>query len=220
MFQAVRNLRNQNHVGAAGDAGGERDVPGVAAHHLQHHDAAVAGGGGRQVVERGGGRLHRGLEADGDFGEAEIVVDGLGDRHQRDAALPRQVVQDAQAAVAADADQGFEPELAVAVDDLVGAVDQMAVGGGEGEGIALVGGAQDGAALAQHVGAQHLRPQLHRIHRPGQQAGGAVADAHHRPAQRPGPAIDRANHRIEAGAIAAAGQDADPLACRHAVISC
>src|SRR5688572_32740824 len=38
LFQIERDLRHQDHVGAAGDPAVQRDPPGVAAHHLDHDD--------------------------------------------------------------------------------------------------------------------------------------------------------------------------------------
>ena len=55
MLEPPAHLGDQHDVGAAGDAGGDGDVAGVAAHHLQHHDPLVAGAGRLQAVERLGG---------------------------------------------------------------------------------------------------------------------------------------------------------------------
>ncbi|NJO35970.1 MAG: alpha/beta hydrolase [Rhodospirillales bacterium] len=110
-------------------------------------------GGRFQVIEGVGRRLDRRLETDRQLGEAEVVVDGLGDADQLDATAGGKFAQDLQAAVAADADERIELQLAIALDHLVCAVDEAAVGHREGEGIALVGGAEDGAAEPQHVAA-------------------------------------------------------------------
>ena len=48
----VRDLGQQDHVGAAGDAGVERDPARVAAHHLDAHHAVVARGRRVEAVER------------------------------------------------------------------------------------------------------------------------------------------------------------------------
>src|SRR5690606_9185864 len=76
-------------------------------------------------------------------------VDRLGDADQLDAALAGEPAQDLEAAVPTDADEGVEAEAAIAADDFVRAVLERAVGHREGEGVALVGGAEDGAAAAQ-----------------------------------------------------------------------
>ena len=41
LLEVEGNLGHQDHVGAAGDAGVQRDPAGVAAHHLDHHDPLV-----------------------------------------------------------------------------------------------------------------------------------------------------------------------------------
>ncbi len=65
-------------MSASGNAGFERDPAGVAPHDFDHHDAVVRFGGGVDLVHRVGGGVDRGIEAEGDFGGGEIVVDGLG----------------------------------------------------------------------------------------------------------------------------------------------
>src|SRR5262249_54691416 len=87
-----------------------------------------------------------------------------------------------------------------------------------GEGIALIGGAEDGAAEPQHVAARGPPVKLDGLDRPRQQAGRAVADADHGPAERGRAAHDGADDRIEAGAIAAAGEDADALDACHGLL--
>jgi len=61
--QPPGDLRDEDHVGTAGDARGDRDMTGVPAHDLQHHDAAMARRRGLQTVERLCGGLHRGRRA-------------------------------------------------------------------------------------------------------------------------------------------------------------
>ena len=58
-----RNLGQQNHVGAAGDARVQRQMAGVAAHDLDHHDAVVARGREAQLHQRLGHRVDRRIEA-------------------------------------------------------------------------------------------------------------------------------------------------------------
>src|SRR3546814_5439198 len=90
------------------------DVAGVAAHHLQHHDPRVAGRRRLELVERLGRHLHCRCVAERDLGMAKVVVDGLGDGDEVDAALLGQTAQDGLAAVAADADKGIELQPPVA----------------------------------------------------------------------------------------------------------
>ena len=75
-------LRQQDHVGATGEAGVQRDPAGVPAHHLDHQRAVVRLGGGVQPVDRLHRDVDRGVEAEGVVGRAEVVVDRL--RHADD----------------------------------------------------------------------------------------------------------------------------------------
>ena len=71
-------------VGAAGEAGPHGDVARVAAHHLDDHHTVVRLGGGVQPVDRVAGDLHGGVEAEGELGRADVVVDRLGHADARD----------------------------------------------------------------------------------------------------------------------------------------
>src|SRR5205823_4086942 len=131
----------------------------------------------------------------------------LRDADEVDPALLREAPQDIEAAVAADPDQRLDAEFAQAVDDLAGAVAPAAVRHREGERVAAVGGAENGTAEAQHVDAGPVEAERLGLDRAAQQPHRAVADA----VDAPAIALDRAghdgaDHRIEAGAIAAAGQ--------------
>src|SRR6478752_6555486 len=57
----------------------QRDPSGMPAHHLDNQDPVVALGGGMEAVDRLGGDVQRGVEAEGHVGGAEIVVDRLRD---------------------------------------------------------------------------------------------------------------------------------------------
>ena len=92
--QIERNLRNQDDVGAAGDAGIEGNPARVAAHDLDDHDAVVRFGGRVQPVDGVGREADRGVEAERVRRFDDVVVDGLGDADERDAAL-RELVGDA-----------------------------------------------------------------------------------------------------------------------------
>ena len=123
-----------------------------------------------------------------------------------------QAAQDVEAAVAADADQPVELEPAQAFDHLAGTILHAAVLHREGEGIAAVGAAEESAALARQRGVEPSGIERHGLDGPLQKPERAVADADRRPAvavmgaQRHG-----ADRGVQAGAIAAAGQDADSL---------
>ena len=76
-FYRERNFRDQDHVGAAGDSGMQRDPAGVAAHHFDDHHAAMRFARGVQAVDGVGGHMQRRIETERDFGSGEIVVDRL-----------------------------------------------------------------------------------------------------------------------------------------------
>ena len=84
LVDVVRNLRNQDDVGGAGEAAVQRDEPGVAAHHLHHDHAVVALGGGVQLVDRLDRRIDRRVEPERGDRAADVVVDRL--RHADDRA--------------------------------------------------------------------------------------------------------------------------------------
>ena len=79
----------------------------VAAHHLDDDHAVVRLGRGVQAVDRVGGDLHRGLEAEREVGAREVVVDRLRDADDVDP-LVDQPARDAQRVLAADRDQRVE----------------------------------------------------------------------------------------------------------------
>src|SRR6185437_4642139 len=212
-LHGVGDFRDQDHVGAAGDPGGERDVPGIAAHHLEHHDAVMARGGRLQAVEGFGCNRDRGVKADRVLGRADIVVDRLGNADEVDAALLGEPAQDGEAAIAADADERIEAELAHAGDDLFRAVAHAAIGHREGEGIAFVGGAEDRAAEAQDVDVRDAEAELLVVNGPAHQSHRAVMNAEDAPAIALHRARhDRADRRVEARAVAAARQNTNGFA--------
>jgi len=107
LIEVERPLGDQDHVGAAGNAGVQRDPAGVAAHHLDDEDAVMALRGGVQAIDRLGRDLQRRVEAERDIGAAEVVVDCLRHPENRDAVLV-QPVRGAESVLAADRDQSDE----------------------------------------------------------------------------------------------------------------
>ena len=78
-----------------------------------------------------------------------------------------------------------------------------------GERVAAVGGAEQGAAEVQDAG-DAVGGQLDRVDRPREQAVGRLADAEDLPAVAVHRALDHgADHGVQAGAVAAAGQQTD-----------
>ncbi len=80
----------------------------------------------------------------------------------------------------------------------------------------MVGGPQDRSGHARHRGIGAAWIERRGIDRPAQQAMRALVDAEHFPPVALHRAHDdRADHGVEAGAIAAAGQYANPLCRTH-----
>ena len=152
-----------------------------------------------EAVDRVGGDLNGGVEAEGHLGAAEVVVDGLGHADHGKAVLAVKAVGDAERVLAADGDQAVDVEALERRADGVDAVVALERVGPRG--------AEDRAAAGQDpardVVGQRLAVAVQR-------AAPAVAEAEDLVAvvQR-GLAHDRADDRVEAGAVAATGEDAD-----------
>ena len=185
------------------------DPAGVAAHHLEHHDPLVTGGGGVQPVEGVGGAGHGRIEAEGEGGAAEVVVDRLGHAHDRHAVLV-ELLGDGERAVAADADQPPDAELPQRVGRLgeqIGIDAHPLTHADEGGEPALVGGAEDRAALEEDAGGvlrreRHVGDGLDEPLIAAEEAEAVVAE----PVGGLGGGPDDG---VESGAVAAAGEDAD-----------
>ena len=110
LLDVERPLGDQDHVAAAGEARVERDPAGVAAHHLDHHHPVVRLGGGVEAVDRLGRDLEGGVEAEGDVGGGEVVVDRLRHAEHGHAVLAVEAGGGAERVLAADRDQAVEVE--------------------------------------------------------------------------------------------------------------
>src|SRR5207245_8623139 len=123
-----------------------------------------------------------------------------------------QPAQGAEAAGAAEPEERVETKLAIARYELRRTIAQAAIRHREGERVALVGGAEDGAGHAQDVGGDDAHAELLELDRAAHQPHRALADAEDAPAiALDGAADDGADSGVEPGAIATAGQDADRL---------
>ena len=193
-----RDLGDEDHVRAARDAGVEGDPAGVAAHHLDDQRALVALGRGVEAVDRAHRDVDGGVEAEGVVGGAQVVVDRL--RHADDVeALLVEPRRDAQRVLAADRDQAVD---AIALERLAHALDAALL-------LDRVGPrrAEDRSAARQdpaHVGdLERPRDALERPPPPvavADELVAVLADA---------LADDRADDRVEAGTVAAAGEDSE-----------
>ena len=86
-IQLRLEFRNDDHVGAARQATDHRHPSGVPSHHLHHHDAVMGRRCGVQPVESLDHDSDRGIEADAELSDREIVVDRLRHAHHRVAAV-------------------------------------------------------------------------------------------------------------------------------------
>ena len=203
------DLREEDDVGPAAQARVEGDPAGVAAHHLQHHHPVVAGRGGVQPVKGLGGHGQGGVEAEGAVAAPEVVVDRLGHPDRPDP-VAGQLAGDPLAALAADHDQGVDPEpLGVGGQLLVGGrvADPLAVDL-HGREVPLVGGAEDGPAPVQQPADRRA------VEGPGAGAADqplvALLDAEHGPAVVDlGRPDHRADDRVQPWCVATAGEHPD-----------
>ena len=203
----VGALGDEDDVCAARNAGVEGQPAGLVAHDLNAHHAAVAACRGVDAVDDVGGDVHSGVEAEGDVGAVDVVVDGLGQADDVQALLCQQIGR-LVGAVAAQAEQAVQPGFLVGLfhgGHLVHVV--VFHHPHHLEGGAL--GAQNGAAQRQDAPEVVL---LHLLVVPGDEAVVPVQDAHdlhvvaHAGVQGFCHAADGS---VQARAVAAGGQDAD-----------
>ena len=193
-------LGDEDHVGAAGEPGVERDPAGVAAHHLDDHHPVVALGRGVEPVDGLGGDLHGGVEPEGHVGAAEVVVDRLRHADHRQAVVAVQPGRGAQRVLAADRDQPVEVERCAC---------SPRIRSGPPSCVKRVGprGAQDRAAAREDAAGRLDRQLLVGVL---ERAAPAVAEADDRvPVRVDALAHDRPDDRVEAGAVAASGEHSD-----------
>ena len=205
-LDVVGDLGDENHVGAAGHAGAEREPAGLVAHDLGHDDAVVAVRGGMEPVDCLGRDVQRGVEADGRVGVRDVVVDRL---RQGDDVEP--LLDQAQRvlvrAAAADADEGVELVALVGGDDLRAEVPDAV------RRLGAVGFEPAGAEERAAVGEDARKGAL--LERDGtvvDEALEAIAKADHFPAVGADRGLAHGTDRgVEPGAVAAGGEDADSL---------
>ena len=199
LLHVIGLLRDQRHMRTGGQPRVQCDPAGVATHHLNQHHPLMRLRGAVQTVNGLGGDLQSGVVAECHVGAVDVVVDGLGHPDHRNALLV-EPVRGGQGALAADRDQHVDPVVLQRLFDI----------GQTGAQFLRVGpgGAEHGAALGQQslvavVVVELDAPVL-------QQAPPAVLESDHRGvvAGVAGP-HHGADDGIEAGAVAAAGEDSD-----------
>src|SRR5690606_36960608 len=220
VLELVRYLRDQDHVGTAGDAGVQRDMTRVPSHDLEDHHSIMAGCRWLQVIERVGSGSDGARIADRVFGYADVVVDRLRHADELPAALLGEAAKDCEAAVAADTDQGIQTQFPIASDHLLGAVDALAVRHRKCEGITLVRGSEYRPTHAQGRAVKAGGLQRFVEGRPDHQSVRSLLNSNNLPAiVLGGVKSHRPNDGIETGTIASARKDPQALNAGHAVCS-
>jgi hypothetical protein len=207
LVQIERNLGDEDDVGAAGNTGMQGDPSGVAAHHFGHHDTMVRFRRRVQPIDGIGREAHRGVEAEGARGLDDVVVDRFRDTDEWDAP-PVELVRDRERAVAADHDQRIQIETMKGVGALCRTIPQRPGRVRTGEGIALVGRPEDGAAAPQDTGRIFRRqgPPVVRL----EQAGETILDANRFCTMDRGRLDYRPDHGVQPRCVSSARQDANP----------
>jgi hypothetical protein len=175
----------------------ERDVPGVAPHHLADDDAVVRLGRGVQPVDRLGGDRDGGVEPERVVRAVEVVVDRLRAAHDLHAAV-EEPLRDAERVLAADGDDGADVVLVQRLDDALGAallLEGVRAARPE-DGAAEVEDPRDGVAVqAEVIVLDEPAPPL--------------ADPHELEAVLLAAAHDRPDDRIEPRAVSASRENRD-----------
>ena len=192
------NLRDQDHVGTPGDARVQRDPARVAAHHFDDKDPVMALGGRVEAVDRLRGDVQRGVEAEGDIGRAEVVINRL--RHADDVdAVGVQATGGTEGVLAADRGQAVEVEVA---DRRAHALEPV---------LALIGigpGAAEDRAAAREDPPDSLEVELGD--RAFEDAAPAVAEAHDlMPVVVDSLTHHAADDGVQPGTVTPTGQDSD-----------
>ena len=194
-----RLLGDQDHVGAAGDPGVERDPADVPAHHLDDHDAVVRLGRRVQAVDRLGRDRDGGVEAERVVGAVEVVVDRLRDADDGEVVLLVELRGDAERVLAADRDERVEPFALEGREHLLDtALDLVRVRPRR---------AEDRPAARQDPG--DLAP-AERLDDPVDEPAPPFAHRRDLPAAVERAPRHRADDRVQPRAVAAAGEDPDP----------
>ncbi|CAL2072087.1 hypothetical protein GPN2_22421 [Streptomyces murinus] len=191
-------LGQADAVGAGGHAGLQRDPARVPAHDLDHHHPLVGLGGGLEAVHRLGGDAHRGVEAEGAVRGGDVVVDRLGHADDRETRVGEHPGR-RQGALAADRDQRVDAELPDHVGGPLAGLPQPVP--------LQPGGAEDGAAQGQDAAD---RVQVEGPVVAVEQAPVAVLESNDLVVVLRHRAVhDRTDHGVQAGAVAACGENSD-----------
>ncbi len=181
-----------------------RDPAGVATHHLDDHDPVVRLRRRVQPVDRLRRDRDGGVEAERVIGAGEVVVDRLRDADDGKAALGVEARSDSERVLPSDCDERVELAVGEVLQHALDAVlDLERIRAARADDRPAAG--QDPRDLP--------RPEL--LEQRLDQSAPALAHGDDVPAGRVGPPHDCADDRVEPGAVAPAGENANAL--RHPV---
>jgi hypothetical protein len=215
LVEIVRDLRDEDDIGATGHAAMQRDPPRVPSHDFHHHDAAMRLRSGVESIDRFGREADCGVEAETARRADDVVVDCLGNANERNPLLV-ELVGDGERSVAANADERVKLRLLEHLHDAVGVVEGPLRGCNRlRKWIAAIDRAENRAPEPKDAGyvPWRERTRLVRI----DQTVEAVFEPDHRDTSVVRRLDHGADHGVEAGRIAAARQNADLLDGWHVV---
>ena len=195
--EVVLELGDKDTGRTDGNAGVKGDVPRLSSHDLDDRAAAVGLGRVSNHVDHLHDGVHRGVEADGEVGTGDVVVDGAGDADTVDA-FAGQGLGTAEGTVTADDDDAFDAETVAHVGRLL----LTAVG----HELHAAGRSENGTTALYDVG---YAAQVHLRDITGHQAFIAIVDADDAHIVFKAGTDDGTDSCIHARGVAAAGKDAD-----------
>ena len=141
-------------MGSSRNPGFQSNPAGVPAHDLQNHDPLVTLSGGLQSIQRVTGHLHSSLVAEGVVRTHQIVIDCFGDANHRHSSFKKLVTQ-LQGSIPSHHKQAVQTEASEIFDRLLGIILSCQVAVFVEltvfEGIAFIGGPENGSAQRQDV---------------------------------------------------------------------
>ena len=200
-LEIIFRLRHQHRRSAHGQSHIQRQIPGAAAHHLHHRAALVGLHGVPQPVNA----LHRGvggsIESDGVIGANNVVINGTGNAHHRNAPFA-QILGAPEGAVAADGHNAVQSQQLAGIGGFLLPLlcAELLAAGRVQYGAAAVDDAADAGAV-----------HLHKV--TVDQSLPATADPHHLNAAAQGAAHHGTDGGVHSRRVTAGGQYTDAFYC-------
>src|SRR5262249_17081691 len=193
-----RLLRDEDHVGAAGDSTHDRDPTRVPPHDFHGHDAVVRLGRGVQTVDRLGRNEDRGVKPERVVGTAEVVVDCLRNPDDGEAVLLVQPARHPECVLAADRDESVEACALERLDDTFDTFIQL---------VWIRPGRPENRPAARQDPRDLARPE--RLELVRDEPAPAVPHADDLVSPLKGPPPDGADDRVQPWTVTATSKDAD-----------